>query len=323
MIDTPLRAWLGATGRVRLRWDVLSAVAVLVALAATDLVLQPGLADLAQLGLLLQTALPLVFVAAAQTVVVLVRGLDLSVGGVLAVAGVTTASAHGGSPLWMVLALAVGTVLGLVNGLLVAGAGLQPFIATLATWTIFDGIALKIMATDGGAPPASAVELATGTTGAVPNSVLLVAGLLAGWFALRRSRFGHRMVAVGTDRERARLGGTRTRLVLVVAFALSGFLAACAGVLSAGVTASGSPTVGDRYILVSVAAVVIGGTSLLGGRGGIGLTVLAALSLTLIGDIVAAVNLDVWVATAASSGLLLVLVLARGLAGRLTERRSS
>ncbi|MCE0764758.1 ABC transporter permease [Pseudonocardia kujensis] len=325
MTDLQLPAAPAARPRARRRrpvpWDLVAALAIFLVLAVVDLVLQPALADLGQIGLLLQTGLPLVLVAAAQTMVVLVRGLDLSVGGILAVATVVTASAQGGGPGWIALALAVGIGLGLLNGLLVGPVGMQPFIVTLATWTIFDGIALKIMSTDGGTPPPAAVALATGETAGIPNSVLVVVGLLVAWLLLRRSRFGHRMVAVGTDAERARLNGTPVRAVVVAAFVLSGLLAAFAGVLSSGLTASGSPTIGDRYILTSVAAVVIGGTSLLGGRGGIGLTVLAALSLTLINDIVAAMNADVWVTTAASSGLLLVLVLTRGLVARLSGRR--
>ncbi|MGI5127986.1 ABC transporter permease [Pseudonocardia sp. CA-107938] len=304
-----------------LPWDSLAAAAIFVVLAAVDVVLQPGLLDVVQVGLLLQTGLPLILVAAAQTIVVLIRGLDLSVGGVLAVASVVTASAAGGGAGWAGLALLAGAVLGLLNGVLVGVVGMQPFIVTLATWAIFDGIALKIMSTDGGAPPDAVVALATGQTVGLPHSILIVAGLVAGWVLLRRSRFGHRMIAVGTDAERARLNGTPVRAVVITAFVISGLLAALAGLLSAGVTASGSPTIGDRYILTSVAAVVIGGTSLLGGRGGIGLTVLAALSLTVINDIVAAVNADVWVSTAASSGLLLLLVVTRGLILRLTEGR--
>jgi ribose transport system permease protein len=128
------------------------------------------------------------------------------------------------------------------------------------------------------------------------------------------------MLAVGADEERARLNGTPVRRVKLAVYALAGLCAGLGGIYSAGATASGTPTAGDAYILTSVAAVVIGGTSLLGGRGGIGLSIMAALSLTLIGDIVSAVNLDVWVSVAASAGLLLVVVVLRSLVERQMQR---
>jgi ribose transport system permease protein len=313
-----------AVRRRSLRVDVDSAAAAVIftVLAVCDLVLQPSLADLDQIGLFVGTTLPLLLLAAGQTFVILIRGIDLSVGGTFAIASVITASANGGSSGYIVLALAVAAACGLVNGLLVGVAGMQSFIVTLATWTVFNGIALKIMSTDGGLAPPAAVSLVNGNLGRVPMSLVLLAALLVGWFLVRRSRFGHRVIAVGSDTERARLNGARTRFVVVLVFVIAALLAGLAGVVSAGLTDSGTPTGGDPYILTSVAAVVIGGTSLRGGKGGVGLSVLGALSLALISDIVAALNLDIWVATAASSGLLLVLVLGRATVSRLLGRSS-
>jgi ribose transport system permease protein len=138
---------------------------------------------------------------------------------------------------------------------------------------------------------------------------------------VRATRLGTRIYAVGADEERARLAGASVVRVKLAAYTLAGLCAGIGGIFLAGVASSGTPTAGDPYILSSVAAVVIGGTSLMGGSGGIGLTVMAALALTFMSDIVSAVNLNTWVSVAASAGLLLIVVairslLARALAGR-------
>ena len=314
---------------LRRRWGPSNLVTagILIALAIVDVSLQPALANLDQIGLLLETALPLVLVSVAQTLVVLVGGIDLSVGGMFVVANAITVvwvgAAGGAHQALLVVALAAGLAMGALNGLLVVGLRFEPFIATLGTWTIFNGIALTILPTDGGTPPPMLSNLVNGTTAGIPNSIVILAVIFGIWRGLRATRFGVRLYAVGADGERARLNGTPVRGVTLAAYALAGLCAAIGGIYAAGASASGTPTAGDAYILTSVAAVVIGGTSLRGGEGGVGMTIMAALSLTLISDIVQAVNLAVWVSVAASAGLLLVLVAARSLIEmRLARRRA-
>jgi ribose transport system permease protein len=220
-----------------------------------------------------------------------------------------------------VVALAAGLAMGALNGLLVVGLRFEPFIATLGTWTIFNGIALTILPTDGGTPPPFLSNLINGTVAGIPNSIVILAAIFGVWRGLRATRFGVRLYAVGADEERARLNGTAVRRVKLAAYVLAGLCAAIGGIYSAGATATGTPTAGDAYILTTVAAVVIGGTSLRGGEGGVGMTIMAALALTLISDIVQAVNLAVWVSVAASAGLLLALVAARSLIEMRLARR--
>ena len=301
--------------RVRLAglsWTALSTAAILAALVAVDLVLQPALLSVFQIGLEVQTALTLVFLGLAQTLVVLVRGIDLSVGGMMVVANALTATWVGGatgSRQWLLLViLAVGVGMGGLNGVLVAFLDFQPFVATLATWTIFNGIALWILPTDGGAAPPKLTDVVTTSIGPVPASFVILVGVLAFWWYLRGTRFGHSIYAIGSDEDRAQLNGVDVRLVKLVVYALAGAAAAIAGIYLAGTTSTGTPTAGDGYILQSVAAVVIGGTSLLGGSGGFGLTVMATFILTIIADVVSALNLSVWVSVAASAGLLLLVV---------------
>lgn len=313
----------------RRRWGWSSAVTagILIVLAIVDVSLQPALANLDQIGLLLQTALPLVLVAVAQTLVVLVGGIDLSVGGMFVVANAITVvwvgDAGGAHQALLVVALAAGLAMGAANGVLVVGLRFEPFIATLGTWTIFNGIALTILPTDGGTPPPMLSNLINGTVAGLPSSIVILAAIFGIWRGLRATRFGVRLYAVGADEERARLNGTPVRRIRLAAYALAGLCAAIGGIYSAGATASGTPTAGDAYILTTVAAVVIGGTSLRGGEGGVGMTIMAALALTLISDIVQAVNLAVWVSVAASAGLLLLLVAARSVIEmRLARRRA-
>lgn len=298
-------------------WSNLVTAGILVVLAIVDVSLQPALANLDQIGLLLQTALPLVLVSVAQTLVVLVGGIDLSVGGMFVVANAVTVVWVGGAAgthqALLVVALALGLAMGALNGLLVVALRFEPFIATLGTWTIFNGIALTVLPTDGGTPPPFLSNLINGTVAGIPNSIAILAVIFGVWRGLRATRFGVRLYAVGADEERARLNGTPVRRVKLAVYMLCGLCAAIGGIYSAGATASGTPTAGDAYILTSVAAVVIGGTSLRGGEGGVGMTIMAALALTLISDIVQAVNLAVWVSVAASAGLLLALVAARSL----------
>ena len=300
---------------------------LLAVLLIVDVSLQPGLLDVVQLGLLVQTALPLVLVAAAQTLVVLVRGIDLSVGGSFAVASAMTAvwvgADGGGHQLLLVVVLVAGLAMGAINGVLVASLGFQPFIATLGTWTVYGGVALMILPSDGGAVPPVLIDTINGTLLGIPASVWIVAVVFVAWRGLRASRFGTQMYAVGDDEERARLNGTPVRRVRIVVYALAGLCAALGGVLLAGATSTGSPTSGNAYILLSLSAVVIGGTSLKGGSGGIGLSIMAAFSLTLISDIANASNLDVWVSVAASALLLLLVVSVRSLVDRNTDRRAA
>ena len=305
----------GRLPRPRISWTAASTAVMLVALIGADVSLQPALLNTFQIGLEVQTALTLVFLGVAQTLVVLVRGIDLSVGGIMVVANVLTATWVGGAvgsrELLIVVVLLIGAAMGAFNGVLVAFLGFQPFVATLATWTIFNGIAIWLLPTDGGAAPPDLTRVVVGSVGSVPTSFVILAGVFVCWWYFRGTRFGRAMYAVGSDEERAHLNGVDVRRTKLAVYAVAGLVSAMAGVYLVGTTSTGTPTAGDGYILQSVAAVVIGGTSLLGGSGGVGLTVMATFVLTIIADVVSALNLSVWVAVAASAGLLLAVVSVR------------
>lgn len=293
---------------------------ILVGLIAVDLVLQPSLASVFQAGLLLQGAMTLVLVAAAQTLVVMTGGLDLSVAGNLALANVLTATwsvSPAGRPLLWPMAgiLLIGVVTGTVTGSLVAVLKVPSFVATLATWAILNGVALLVMPTPGGTVSPRLTALLNGHLLGVPAAVLLLVVILAVWSVYSTSPAGLHLRAVGADAARAALNGIRTNRVIIGAYAGSGVLACAAGVYLAGITAGGDPTIGDQYVLPSIAAVVVGGTWF-GGQGGVGRSAVGALTIVMMADVVGALTLPPNIAIVASSTLLLIVVVTRQVAER-------
>lgn len=270
--------------------------------------LQPGTLSTGSLGILAADTLALAMLGFGQGVVILTAGIDLSVGGVLglgtAIAAThftTTATTAG----WSVVILAIGAAAGLINGVLVGRLRLQPFIVTLATWSIFDGIALYVLPVAGGHVPAGFSNWLNGAIGGIPNAIWVLIAMMVVWVWFRRTRTARRIYAAGSDREAARVAGVRIAPTLMSAYAISGFCAAGAALFYAMLTASGDPTAGDGLILPSVAAVVIGGTSLFGGQGSFVGTVAGALTLTLLGDVIFALHLpSYW--TVLFEGILLI-----------------
>jgi ribose transport system permease protein len=264
------------------------------------------------LALTIQAAFPLLLLSAAQTVVMLTGGIDISVGGSMVVCEVFCATwlggASGSSEWRLVLILLMGAGMGALNGALIVVAKVAPFIATLATWSIFDGIALIELPNPGGATPAGITAWAQATNGFIPTPILLLVGLLAAWWYVKNTRLFKHIYSIGSDVDRARLSGVRVQRTRFTAYVIAGALAALAGMYIAFTTGTGDPTIGDGYILPSVEAAVIGGVSLAGGYGGIGLAVMGAFILTFIDAITGELVLAPWVSITVAAALLLVVV---------------
>lgn len=301
-------------------------VTLLAALLLADFWVQPALFDVNQFGLVVQTAMTAVLLAAAQTLAVLSRGVDLSVGSVMVTTNVLVATKLGGyegdSLIFLPVILAIGAAIGFFNGMVIAYGGLEPFVATLASWAIFNGVALLILSTDGGEVPHQISELVIGKFLGIPNAYIALAIVLGAWWYLRRSPLGVRILAVGSDESRAFLNGIDVRRTKLAVYTMAGFVAGLAGVYLAAVTSTGTPTAGNGYLLPSLAAVVIGGTSLLGGRGGVGLSVMGVFVLVMINDLVAGLQLPTWVAIVASAAMLLIVVSLRSLPQVLSRKES-
>ncbi|MDR2567150.1 MAG: ABC transporter permease [Bifidobacteriaceae bacterium] len=292
-----------------------------VALVVVMFALQPVGMELRQLGLTLQTAMPLVLVSAAQCIVLLTAGMDASVGGVLAVTNVLTAVWTGGlegTASWRIIVIVIlGGAMGAINGTLVVFVKVPPFIATIATWSIYDGLALLMLRSAGGATPTSLTEFITSPLAGIPMSILILASVLVAWWWWRGTASFKAIISLGSDDIRAALSGVRVGRATFTAYTLSGFIAGLAGIYLALVTSTGDPTIGDEYLLPSIEAALIGGVSLAGGMGGIGQAVAGALMLTCIGGIISELSLPSWVAIVASAGLLLLVI---GLRSRIESK---
>jgi len=222
--------------------------------------------------------------ALGQLLVILTRGIDLSVGSVVGLAGVVAASAHNGAAALALFAL-TGLSVGFANGaVLVYGRVMNPFIVTLGTLGIARGLALVISdgQTKTGLPPIVA-KLGSDTVAGIPIPVILVAGLaLILGVLLGRTQWGRWIYAVGGNPDAAERAGIPTGRVLLSAYVLCGLLAGVAAILVAGRTDSASPQAGQLLELDSITAVIIGGASFLGGRGRVSNVLAGALIIGVI-----------------------------------------
>jgi ribose transport system permease protein len=238
-------------------------------------------------------------IATGMMIVVLLGQIDLSVPWVVAVGGMMATAATGWGPLGEVLAIPVGIgcgiALGAVSGAGVAFLRIPSMVVTLAMNAVAQG--LMIVHTGGFSPQDSSSRamrfIATGDTVlGIPNAVLVwvVVGVAA-VFLLTRTTFGRTVYAIGNRERAAYLSGARTRLVVMAAFALSGGLSAFGGVLLAGYASKAAQAMGDAYLLPAIAAVVLGGTSILGGRGSYLGTVAGVILITLLQSILSVMQM--------------------------------
>ena len=235
----------------------------------------------------------LALVAMAQTIPVLTAGLDLSVGMVFVLSNCLAASLVTGTPeqaaVGVVVVLATGLACGALNGAVVVFGRLQPIIATLATSAIYYGIALWLRPEPGGSVHEGFADFVTGSLpGGIPFSLVLVVGVvLLVWLPYRGSVLGRAAYAIGSSEQAAYMSGVPVARAKFLAYVLAGLLASIAGLLLTCVTYSGEANylLGGNYTLNSIAAVVIGGTSLYGGAGGAIGSVLGAFVLRTIGDL--------------------------------------
>ncbi len=227
-------------------------------------------------------------VALGQALVIISRGIDLSVGstiGLSAIVAALVAQATGNQSLAVVAALGVGLSVGLANGLLYTRFHINPFIATLGTLSIVRGISLLVT---GGIPISFdgwAAWFGAGRIGHVPVQLILMLVLaVALHIFVTQTRLGRNIFAVGDNPTAARLAGIDVDKTRVMVFALCGLLAGMGGLILAGTLGSAGPDLGRGYELNVIAAVILGGTALSGGQGSIVGVVLGALLMALLGN---------------------------------------
>lgn len=220
--------------------------------------------------------------AAGMTMVILSEGIDLSVGSVVALAGVVGADLVASGvpiPVAAFIAVGVGALAGLINGASIVYLRVAPFIATLATMTAARGLAyLYTGGVSIGNLPDAFTRWGNGRIGPIPIPVIVAAVVVVvTGVVLGRTVFGRRLYAVGGNEEAARLSGVKAGRIKIWVYVLMGALAALGGLLLAARLGAGDPKAGQMFELTAIAAVVVGGTSLSGGRGGVWGTVLGAL----------------------------------------------
>ena len=292
----------------------LGLVAVLVLLAIVGTVTADTFLTTSNLLTILTSASIIGVLTVGVTFVIIGGGIDLSVGKVMALASVwaTTVATQSYGPLVMVLcALVVGAGAGLVNGLLIAYGRIVPFIVTLAALITAQGLAERISGRRSQIVVDPVISgIATTRILGIPLLVYIFAVVVAiGWVVLNRTTFGRRTFAIGGNPEAARLAGLDVRRHTVALYVVSGLCAGIAAIMIASLTTTGSSTHGTLYELDAIAAVIIGGTLLSGGRGTLIGSILGVLVFTTITNLFVLNNLATEVQNIAKGVIIVVAVL--------------
>jgi ribose transport system permease protein len=297
-------------------------IALLLAIALFFIggILRPGFVNSKQAVNILRLASLLGIVAAGQTLVVISgsEGIDLSVGAVVTLGAILTFRfSTGQNELLLVglaLALLAGALIGFINGLGILFLRIPPLIMTLGMAGVVQGTVLVVSkgGVSGQTPPILA-QFVSGTLLGLPGSFVLWIMLAAAlWLVLERSIYGKHLFAVGVNRTTARLSGVNVPLVVIMTYTLSGLLSAFGGFILLGFTQRVFLNLGNPYLFPSIAAVVVGGTVLAGGKGSYWGTMVGALVLTLIDSLLRALQIDEAYQLMVLGGLLVLLLSAYG-----------
>jgi ribose transport system permease protein len=277
-----------------------AAVLLLLIIAVTvNALLAPNFFSSYSLSSNFSSFVPLVAASIGQTIVILAGGIDLSLGALITLSSVVSVVLMDGDPanlpLAIAVALGVGALGGLVNGLIVAVLRLQPIVATFAMSFVFAGITLKVLPQPGGEVPTVMTTAYRDSVLGIPVAAVVIAVLYGLWWIVKRRRIGRHLYAVGGDERAAYASGVDVPRVKVTSYVLGGTFAGLAALAILANAGSGDPYVGaavgtaligGELTLGSIAAVVIGGTALRGGAGGAGGSIGGAIILGLIANIV-------------------------------------
>jgi ribose transport system ATP-binding protein len=287
------------TYRVSANRGPLFAAAIFLLMYAVDVSKHPGGSGGHFVNTAANNGALLALVAMAQTIPILTSGLDLSVGNVFVLANCLASTLVVGSSSQTILGifavLATGSVCGAVNGAIVVYGRIQPIIATISSGAVYYGFALLLRPTPGGAVNPDLAAAATGSVYGIPASLLALLAVLALlWMPYRHSVLGRAAYAVGSSEPAAYMSGVPIARARFCAYVLAGLLSAGAGLMLTFVTYSGeaNAALGGNYTLNSIAAVVVGGTSLFGGSGGVVGSILGAFALRAIGDLLFVFDMD-------------------------------
>lgn len=288
---------------------------------------QPRALNAGAIASLVNNTVPLALAAAGQSIVVLSRGFDLSLAGVVSITNVVMAvyplEGPGGALVSLGICLLIGAAVGAINGWLVAYMRIQTIAATLATMIVCQGIALLILDAPGGAVAEwVSYELTDRLFDFIPVSGLILGSVVVAWLLVKKTDFGVALYAIGADEHAARLSGIPVLKVRFFAFVLAGMLYGLAGYMLSAQTATGSPSAGQPLLMLSFAAVALGGTSLAGGRGGLFASVMGAATLMLLQKVLFSSGVSSFYTGIFQGAVLIAAVLFSGLLTRFGERKA-
>lgn len=305
------------------------ALVLLALVLLVNFILQPNLLEPDTLNGTMRVMLPLILVAAGQTIVILAGGIDISAGAIVGIVNAILATRiglegdAGTAALITVLVLLVGVAAGAVNGFFVAMLRLQPIITTYATSFLFGGLALLILPSPGGGIPAAFTALYRETRPlGLPLAFWVIGLLLLAWYGIRQTRYGRYLFAVGGNAGAAYQTGVPVSRVQFSTYVISGLMSALAGIAITLLTGSGNAAIGDSLTLAAITAVVIGGTALSGGSGTVAGAIIGAVILSLLPNIISFANIETWWQTFLNAAIIVVALALPGLFGLLRRKRS-
>ena len=271
-------------------------------------------------------SLPLALAAAGGTLVVLTRGFDLSVAGVVSLTNVLVAVYAGDGPLGalggLAIAVVVGGLVGAVNGVLIAYLNLQSIALTLSSMIVCSGAALLILDAPGGNVSDFMVYgLTDQLAGVIPVALAIAIAVYLIWVVLLRTNWGVGLYAIGADETAAVLAGVPAARTKVIAYVLAGVCYGLAGFMLTALTATGTPNVGDPYLLLVFAAIALGGTSFSGGRGGIAGSMLGALTLTLLQKVLFSTGVSSFYTGIFQGAVMIIAVVIAAVSARFSSNR--
>lgn len=304
------------------------ALIIMVVAIAVNAFLQPNMLALDTLNSNMRVFLPLIFLAVGQTFVMLGGGIDISVGGIVSIVNVILATRIGlegnNELMWQYtgVALLAATIAGAINGFFIAFLRLQPIITTFATGFLYAGFALYILPFPGGGIPRDISELYRTTTPLnIPLAFFIIAIILVIWWYIRSTRFGRYLYAVGGNAEGAYQTAVPVRRVIFSTYVLSGLLAGLSGLAITMLSGSGNADIGSAMTLTAITAVVIGGTALSGGIGGVEGSIMGAITLGLINNIISFAKINTWWETLIKAVIIVVALAAPGAIDLIRRRR--
>ena len=312
-----------------LRYPFLLSLVIFVLALLVNLYFQPSILEPNTINNNLRVFLPLVLMAAGQSIVILTGGIDISVGSVVSIVSALLATRVGldGTPnqtlVWFGIALLVGIIAGSINGFFIAYLRLQPIITTYATSFLFGGLALFILPQPGGGIPAEVAEVyRTLNPFGFHWAFYIIPLLVLIWFLICRTRFGRYLFAVGGKAQAAYETAVPVSQVIFSTYIISGFMAALSGICIVLLTGSGNPQIGDPMTLQAITAVVIGGTAMRGGVGGVAGPIMGAITLGVIKNIISFANIDTWWQTFVNAIIIVSALAAPGVLSLFRRNRS-